>query len=343
MGLARKLVGGALSLPGASSSFRFLLGRSAVILMLHRFTDPERGVKGDDPARVRQFLAYLRKQKCEFLELGEVFSRLAEGKPLRGAVAFTIDDGYYDQASVGGAAFAEYDCPVTVFLTSGFVDGQLWFWWDKIDHLFRETRRPQITVILAGNELSYSIMEQRERDAARLDFIGRCKKVPDTEKHAAIARLAAASEVALPEKPPPMYAPLTWDEARRCEARGMTFGPHTVTHPILSNTPDEQSEEEIRRSWERVQAEVKRPVPVFCYPNGQWGDFGPREVTNLQRAGLKGAVLGVGGYARIESFHSSAEAPFHVPRFCWPDQLLDLVQYVSGLERMKEIVRGGAA
>lgn len=343
MGLLKNVVRGVLALPGTSSSFRLLLGRSAVILMLHRFTDPERGVHGDDPARVRQFLAYLRKNKYQFLPLDEVFSRLAERKPLQGAVAFTIDDGYYDQASIGGDAFAEYDCPVTVFLTSGFVDGQLWFWWDKIDHVFRETSRPEFRVALGDRELAYSIPDAKTRGAARADFIEKCKKVPDAEKHAAIARLAAAAEVALPQKPPPRYAPLTWDEARKCEGRGMTFGPHTVTHPILSNTSDEQSELEIRRSWERIQAEVRRPVPIFCYPNGQWGDFGPREVANLQRAGLKGAVLGVGGYARIEAFHGSSENPFKVPRFCWPGQLVDLAQYVSGLERMKEIVRGGAA
>ncbi len=27
---------------------------------------------------------------------------------------------------------------------------------------------------------------------------------------------------------------MSWDQARLCEERGMTFGPHTVTHPILS-------------------------------------------------------------------------------------------------------------
>jgi peptidoglycan/xylan/chitin deacetylase (PgdA/CDA1 family) len=343
MGLLKKVVRSVLALPGASSSFRPLLRDCGVILMLHRFTDPDRGVKGDDPARVRQFLAYLRKKKYEILSLGDVFSRLAEGKPLRGAIAFTIDDGYYDQAAIGGEVFAEYDCPVTVFITSGFVDGQLWFWWDKIDHVFRNSTRKELRFTLADEELRYSIQDARERDAARADFIGRCKKVPDAEKHAAIARLAATAEVALPEKPPAMYAPLTWDQARKGEGRGMTFGPHTVTHPILSNTPDDQSDFEICRSWERIQAEVRRPVPVFCYPNGQWGDFGDREVAILQRAGLKGAVLGLAGYARVTAFHGSAGAPFRVPRFCLPEQFVDLVQYVSGMERMKEIVRGGAA
>ena len=36
---------------------------------------------------------------------------------MHGAVVFTMDDGYFDQATVGGAIFAEFDCPVTTFVS----------------------------------------------------------------------------------------------------------------------------------------------------------------------------------------------------------------------------------
>lgn len=32
--------------------------------------------------------------------------------------------------------FAEFDCPFTTFLTTGFLDRTLWFWWDRIEYVF---------------------------------------------------------------------------------------------------------------------------------------------------------------------------------------------------------------
>lgn len=56
---------------------------------------------------------------------------------------------------------------------------------------------------------------------------------------------------------------MTWEQARGCEQMGMTFGPHTVTHPILSRTTDAQANDEITESWKRVREELNSPVSVF--------------------------------------------------------------------------------
>ena len=37
------------------------------------------------------------------------------------AVAFTVDDGYFDFAEVAAPIFSHYDCPVTVFLVTGSI------------------------------------------------------------------------------------------------------------------------------------------------------------------------------------------------------------------------------
>ncbi|MEO7819486.1 MAG: hypothetical protein ABIS18_10165 [Actinomycetota bacterium] len=124
--------------------------------MLHRFDDPNRGVAGFDPAKLRRGLEHLRKNRYELVSLENIFDRLASGgSALRDAVAFTIDDGYMDQAEIAGPVFAEFDCPVTTFVTSGFLDGQLWFWWDKIEHIFSMTSRKSIKISLPQLNLSY--------------------------------------------------------------------------------------------------------------------------------------------------------------------------------------------
>lgn len=328
-----------LLLPGASLPFATLMKGRATVFMLHHFRWPEMGVEGHDPGILRQFLAYLRRKRFNLLPLDDLFRGFIEGQPLRRAVAFTIDDGYLDQAAVGAPVFAEFDCPVTTFVTTGFLDGHLWFWWDQIEYVFKHTARREIQVSLGDARLTYAWKDEAGCRRAQADFMAQCKEVPNAARLEGIRRLSTAAEVELPVRPPPCYSPMSWDQVRACEQRGMTFGPHTVTHPILSHTPDDQSQREICESWDRLHAEVQKPVAVFCYPNGRLQDFGAREVATLRKLGFLGGVIGRPGYADSSRFRGSPGGPFEVPRFGFPHTLPLVVQFVTGFERFKQLLR----
>ena len=318
-----------------------LMSGRATVFMLHRFADPELGTSGHDPRLLRRALADLRRERYEILELRELFRRLAEGMSAGApAVAFTMEDGYFDQASVAGDIFTAFDCPVTTFVTTGFLDGVLWFWWDRIEYIFAHTELPTIEVELDGGGLRYAREAAAGYTAAQSDFTMRCKRVSEQAKLEGIERLAAAAEVEVPARPPLRYASMSWDHARALESRGMSFGPHTVTHPILSRTNDQQSQWEIATSWERLRTCLRAPVPIFSYPNGQASDYGPREIRTLQALGLLGALVATPGYAGACEFVRDADGPFRVRRFDYPDDVQLLAQVVSGLERFKEVLRG---
>jgi peptidoglycan/xylan/chitin deacetylase (PgdA/CDA1 family) len=311
----------------------------AAIFMLHRFHDPEHGVDGHTPAELRRTLEYLRAHHFELLSLGGLFDRLESGDALSGAVVFTIDDGYYDHARIASPVFSEYDCPVTTFVSTGFLDNELWFWWDQISYVFERTSSDAFTGSVGDTHIAWQGSNGRTSGAHR--FIEHCKELPDEAKHRAIESLALALEVDLPESAPHNYAPMTWSDLRASEARGMTFAPHTITHPILSRTSDSQAEREIAGSWARLREEATAPVPIFCYPNGQPSDFGEREINIIRSAGLRGAVVGEPGYARVATFRAAPNNPFRVRRFAYPEDFIDVLQVVTGFERLKQTIRPG--
>jgi peptidoglycan/xylan/chitin deacetylase (PgdA/CDA1 family) len=333
----------ALTAPPVARMFWPLLHQRASIFMLHRFAMPDLGVHGLDPAALDTILAELRRRGYRLMDLKGIFQVLAEQREFAGpTVGFTIDDGYLDQAEIAAPVFARYDCPVTTFVTSGFLDGTLWFWWDRIEYLYRHTSRREGAVALGTEQLSYRWNSDDERLAAQADFTHRCKFVPDAEKHAAIGRMAAALEVTLPDAPPAEYGPMSWADLRRCESGGMSFGPHTVTHPVLSRATDSQSRQELTVGWQRLSAEAANPVPVFCYPNGQTGDFGPREFDTLASIGMVGAVVGEPGYADVARFHRGPTEPFTVRRFNYNGDLPSIVRVTSGIEWARGLLRSGA-
>jgi peptidoglycan/xylan/chitin deacetylase (PgdA/CDA1 family) len=248
-----------------------------------------------------------------------------------------------DQATVAAPLFAEYGCPVTTFVTTGFLDGNLWFWWDQIEFVFRHAARRALAVRIGDAVFEYRWDSEDQRVRAQAEFTAVCKRVSEAERIAAITQLAQALEVEVPRTPPSQFAPMSWDQVRKCEGMGMTFGPHSVSHPVLSRTTHDATVYEITESWARLRAEVRRPVPVFCYPNGQWGDFGDREMAELRRLRFAGAVVAEPGYANALACRHEENSRFRVQRFGFPDDLPHMIQYVSGVERLKQVLRGNEA
>jgi peptidoglycan/xylan/chitin deacetylase (PgdA/CDA1 family) len=332
-----------LLLPGFPALLRHGQRGYATIFVLHRFRDAEHGIAGSDPAHLRSALSYLSRNNYELVSVADLVGRLGgAGAPPRGAVAFTIDDGYFEQATVAAPLFAEFGCPVTTFVSTGFLDGLLWLWWDQIEHVFHRTGSRSIRVRLGASALEYRWDNEQQRDTAQADFTARCKDIPEAVKQSAIQELARAAGVPIPDAPPPRYRPMSWDQVRKCEQMGMTFGPHSVTHPVLSRTTQAAAAHEIAESWSRLRTEVRRPVPIFCYPNGGWQDFGAREIALLRREGLLGGLASEPGYASTASFQSDQDGRFRVQRFGFPDELAHMIQYVSGVERFKQLLRGHA-
>lgn len=342
MGSLKHLALRALTGRGLAPLYRLVMRGRATILMLHRFQDAETGVAGHDPAQLRSCLASLRADGYRFADLHELLSGLGAGQPgWDRSIAFTIDDGYRDQVAIGGPVFAEFDCPVTTFVTTGFLDGTMWFWWDRIEYVFRTTKRASFDVTLDSSSKRFARGPQ-DYSAAQSEFTTHCKALTDGDKLRAIEQLATAAEVAVPARPPAPYAPMSWDELRAAERRGMRFGPHTVTHPILARTADDQARFEITESWRRLREQTPRAVPVFCYPNGQMGDFGARDIGFIRAAGMRAAVVGVPGYADHATLSGAPDAPYLVPRFGYTEDLPVLRQYVSGLEALKNAARGAS-
>lgn len=314
--------------------WRGLPGTHLSIFTLHRFAVPDLGIEGHDPGEIAATLAALRREQIPLLPLGSVVDALRDGTPLppRAAV-FTVDDGYFDFAEVGAPIFAQFDCPVTVFLITGFLDGSCWLWWDKVRWLFLHgTPSPAVPLL--------------EREAlpptpARLgalagDISHRLTRTATSELMALISFLAERAGVTIPEAPPPEFRPMTWNAARRLAGQGVTFGPHTVTHPVLDRTSEDHARREITESWRRISEVLEAPLPVFSYPNG---GFGAREAALVRAAGLEAAVATTPRYLTVDGSPREEDWLFRLPRFPYPDMTRTLLLTSAGFRRLPRLRR----
>jgi peptidoglycan/xylan/chitin deacetylase (PgdA/CDA1 family) len=308
--------------------------------MLHRFVDRELGSEGLEPRVLRAQLEYLRKNKFDLVPVSALTCDATPRRTSRPAVAFTVDDGYTDFASVAAPVFAEFDCPVTVFVVTGTMDDNAWLWWDRVAYAFAATRRSSLRVEIAGQPTTYQWTEARTRAAVEAEFTERLKTVPDSIKLEILSRLDVLLDVEIPVVPPRLYSTMSWDELRRFPATGLvSFGPHTVTHPILPQATDAESSREILGSWARLRDECPAATPVFCYPNGA---YSAREVTMFLESELVGALTSEFRYASRCAFSASDKRRrFAVPRVASHDEHRHFVQIVNGIERAKLGIRRG--
>jgi peptidoglycan/xylan/chitin deacetylase (PgdA/CDA1 family) len=321
--------------------WRSLASDLVVVLMLHRFTDRDLDICGDSPAALRANLELLRKHRFDLAPLGELIGERDATPPKGPTVVFTVDDGYADFANIAAPIFAEFDCPVTVFVVTDVVAGKRWFWWDRVQFVIEASSRDDVDLELSTGRLRRPRLDGREAGATITTIVEALKRVPDAEKERALLALATHMGVDVPPAPPARFAAMTWDDVQRCARMGVTFGPHTVAHPMLTQVDSATATSEILDSWTQLRERCDSALPVFCYPNGAYTS---EHVDILARSTMRAALSTEPGYAKRAMFASGDPATrFAIPRFSYAGNRDLFVQVVAGLERFKMEVRGAMA
>jgi peptidoglycan/xylan/chitin deacetylase (PgdA/CDA1 family) len=340
MELVNTAVRRVLAINGAVRLAKHLLPADCTtILTLHRFTDRREERPGIESTELAASLAFLRSNGFKFTTLESVISRVRNREPIENrTVCFTVDDGYADFMHIGLPAFEKFDCPVTVFLITGFTNGAIWPWWDQVDYVFRSTCRVSFAMNVDTQIVSAAWSEAATRMNVAGAFMEKLKRVSEPLKHRAIEELAEQLEVGIPAQCPDRYSALTWGDVDACSRRGVTFAPHTVTHPILSQVTDAQAEHEINGSWRQLVERNSAAVPILAYPNGDTASFGDREERLARAAGLEAAVTTEGRQVSRHGRHGL----YRIPRYDYRAPA-DLKSVILGIEDAKRRVREVAA
>lgn len=94
---------------------------------------------------------------------------------------------------------------------------------------------------------------------------------------------------------------LTWAEVRELRSRGVSFGAHTVSHPVLHHLPWGDVAREVGDSRARIEDELQERVSTFAYPFAfpqENRPFVTRFRRQLVDLGFTGAVTTVIGRAK---------------------------------------------
>lgn len=83
---------------------------------------------------------------------------------------------------------------------------------------------------------------------------------------------------------------LTWDQIKEMAKNRISFGAHTVNHPILTRISLDMVEKEVRESKERIETQICQPATTLAYPFGKKSHYSPSFFPILKKLGLTCAV-----------------------------------------------------
>lgn len=259
--------------------YRKIYNNPIKILFSHKIID-----SSDDLFPFLKALGYLTVEEFEkkieyllrhykFISLGEALNYLREKRcSLANCIVLTFDDGNRSIYTRGFPILKKYDIPVTIFLTTDSIGDKEICWYDKVIYLLAKTTVSEFKIpnLTGKTYRTFSLLEKAE---AYKEINKQLKQIEEAKKNVIIEEMFNILKVPKEEMYKSRYG-MSFDELKELNRSGLvSFGSHTVSHPILTKIPLKKAEFEIYESKKILEENLGIPIRFFSYPNGDYGDF----------------------------------------------------------------------
>ncbi len=245
------------------------------------------------------------KRWFNVVSLREALQLLANGPLRRDYVVITFDDGYMNNYKFAFPILRKLGIPATIFLITGLVGTNHLPWYDECNTYLRFLVHADLLSILDKKHYSIAsqlqkILKGRGDIEVKVEQAVNFLKTVDHEVRQDILlflRTYYRNEINNTN-----FRIMTWDQVREMSSHGITFGSHTVTHPILTKLQTNQIEKELRISKDMIEQKLGIPCELFAFPNGE---FDTQSTELLRMLGYRSACTQVYGSNRSHSDYFS--------------------------------------
>jgi peptidoglycan/xylan/chitin deacetylase (PgdA/CDA1 family) len=295
----RALLSQALDITGCGRALRASrVWQGVLILNYHRIGDPCRSLLDRNlwsaTAEDFDYQVSLAAKNFDIIGLSDL-EQVLNG-PRGRYVMFTFDDGYRDNYSLGYQILRAHGATATFFLTTGFLDAPQVPWWDEIAWMVRTSPLQSLDV---NRWTSTPVpFDEPHRETAIRRLLNVFKGLPGESTADYLEFLSTALQSGRCPASISDDLWMTWEMVREMQRGGMTFGGHTVTHPILANLSSAQQDWEVAECQRRLTAELSAPAYAFSFPVGGPSSYNAFTRTALKQHGFRLGFTYYGTYCR---------------------------------------------
>jgi peptidoglycan/xylan/chitin deacetylase (PgdA/CDA1 family) len=220
------------------------------------------------------------------ITLEELISRIHSREKIRNCCAITFDDGWKDNYEIAFPLIKKYEIPITIFLASGFIGTERWFWPEElILHLkkinkYRYSIKDELKLI---HQLLPAFDKAKNYELWIQEVIKEMKKFTPEKRENILNSLRQLDPTVIRKR-----MLLNWDEIiEMYNSKLVSFGSHTINHVILDQLDNKTKNDEIKGSKDQIANKIGSDIKMFAYPNG---NYNKEETEILINNGFMGAV-----------------------------------------------------
>jgi peptidoglycan/xylan/chitin deacetylase (PgdA/CDA1 family) len=206
-------------------------------------------------------------------------------------IVITFDDGYRSAYTQAFPILQKYKLPATIYLTLESIETGQVAWYDRVFLAMALAPSGELHLDLQG-PWRFQLHTTADRLRAAVELVALLRTLPNSERRKYCALLE--NKVGLPQNALSNRV-LNWDEIRTMHNAGITFGSHTLTHPVVSRLLPQELKHELSDSKNLLERNLGVPVLDFAFPFGKASDCGVAAVEMLARCGYRSAVTTVSG------------------------------------------------
>ena len=290
-----------------------------IVLAYHRIFDIDDNFKYDDElisASKEQFdeqMKFIKKYFCP-ISMEDVVEACESRKELpENSVLVTFDDGFEDNYTNAFPILKKHNVPATIFISASYINSDDTLWFDKLAYVIKNSKSEYIESETLNLKISLDSNQNRKQTLKKV--LESLKKIPNQKRLDALDEIFNAEKDLLSNRDTTQSSTLSWDQVKEMDKSCISFGSHTLTHPILSQLNSEELNNELSLSKKIIEENLSHPIDTIAYPVGTKSAFNQQVIQMAKTSGYK---LGFSYVTGINSWPCKASHELqrlHVERY----------------------------
>jgi peptidoglycan/xylan/chitin deacetylase (PgdA/CDA1 family) len=240
------------------------------------------------PEFLEEVIIKTRKSGFDIVNLDEAVRRISSDEKEKPFIVFTFDDAYKDNLTFALPILKKHNCPFTLFVPTGFVDGKGELWWQVLEDIIQNNE----IVTFDDNEFLTASTSQKQKAFEIIYW--QMRDMPEQRRIEITQIFAAKYNIDMFEHCQQLI--MDWQELKIFANEPLcTIGAHTINHFELAKLSNDEAKSEMQNSADILEKKFAKRPKHFSYPIGAIRSASEREYNLVKEIGFTTGVTTLPG------------------------------------------------
>ncbi len=201
------------------------------------------------------------------------------------SILITFDDGFADNYKNAFPILKKYNVPATIFLSTDFISSDNTLWFDRLSYFIMNYDEGLMKVAVREKfKVNCTAKSRRQILEEVMEYV---KIIPNSDREKLLKELYEEFDFSYSENHMHYSETLNWQQIKEMDESCVSFGSHTLSHPILSQLDAAELTHELTESKKVIEKNINHSIDTIAYPVGTRSAFNEEVISESRLAGYK--------------------------------------------------------